>query len=212
MKARDTGLSQDTDMRVPRWSTVLVAGLIVVATLGAQSRRIEPAEYRCQSVLGVGVDTDRTYCDVLVGNEIADGIIVVVPPHRGPAVVTFTLYGRHTYSEDEVARGRGYVEYLASTAVATTETVLARPVVLAEFRTEADLVDRVSGGAGPGGVKAVVPIGGEAIRVTVPQGVGEISIVGLELQVQRVDGRETFTTPGRPIAVISDVQVEYQPR
>ena len=95
---------------------------------------------------------------------------------------------------------------------ATTETVLARPVVLAEFRTEADLVDRVSGGAGPGGVKAVVPIGGEAIRVTVPQGVGEISIVGLELQVQRVDGRETFTTPGRPIAVISDVQVEYQPR
>ena len=188
----------------------MVAGLALADPLEAQSRRIEPAEVRCQSVLGVSVDTDRFYCDVLVGNEIADGIIVVIPSHRGPATVTFTLHARHTYSEDEVVRGRGYIEYLASTAVATTETVLARPVVLAEFRTEADLVDRVSGGAGPGGVKAVAPVGGEGIRVTVPEGVTEISIVGLGLQVQRVGGRESFSAAGRPIAVISDVQVEYR--
>ena len=191
----------------------MVAGLALAADpIEAQSRRIEPAEVRCQSVLGVGVDTDRIYCDVLVGNEIADGIIVVIPSHRGAATVTFTLHARHTYSEDDVARGRGYIEYLASIAVATTETVLARPVVLAEFRTEADLVDRVSGGAGPGGVKAVAPVGGEGIRITVPEGVTEISIVGLELQVQRVGGRELFSAPGRPIAVISDVQVEYRAR
>jgi len=191
----------------------MVAGLALAADpIEAQLRRIEPAEVRCQSVLGVGVDTDRIYCDVLVGNEIADGIIVVIPSHRGAATVTFTLHARHTYSEDDVARGRGYIEYLASIAVATTETVLARPVVLAEFRTEADLVDRVSGGAGPGGVKAVAPVGGEGIRITVPEGVTEISIVGLELQVQRVDGRELFSAPGRPIAVISDVQVEYRAR
>ncbi len=192
--------------------TVLVAGFTLAGSSEAQSRRIEPAEYRCQSVLGVGVDTDRTYCDVLVGEEFADGIIVVVPAHRGAATVFFTLYGRHTYSADEVALGRGYVEYLANAAVATIEEVLARPVVLAEFRTEADLVDRVSGGAGPGGVKAVAPIGGEGIRITVPEGVTEISIVGLELQVTRVDGQESFTALGRPIAVISDVQVEYQAR
>ena len=192
----------------------MVAGLAFAdaVVLKAQSRRVEPAEVRCRSVLGVGVDTDRIYCDVLIGNEIADGIIVVIPAHRGAATVTFTLYGRHTFSEDEVARGRGYVEYLASTAVATTETVLARPVVLAEFRTEADLVDRVSGGAGPGGVKAVAPVGGEGIRITVPEGVTEISIVGLELQVHRVDGEESFSSTGRPIAVISDVQVEYRAR
>ena len=193
-------------------AAALVAGLAHVPALAAQSRRVEPAEVRCPSVLGVGVDTDRIYCDVLIGNEVADGIIVVIPPHRGSATVTFTLYGRHTYSEDEVARGRGYIEYLASTAVATTETVLARPVVLAEFRAEADLVDRVSGGAGPGGVKAVAPVGGEGIQVTVPEGVREISIVGLELRVKRVDGQESFSSPGRPIAVISDVQVEYRAR
>ena len=190
----------------------IVAGFALAdaVPLEAQSRRIEPAEVRCPSVLGVGVDTDRIYCDVLVGTEVADGIIVVIPPHRGSATVTFTLHGRHTYSEGEVARGRGYVEYLVSTAVATTEAVLARPLVLAEFRTEADLVDRVSGGAGPRGVKAVAPVGAEGIRVTVPEEVREISIVGLELQVQRVDGQESFSAPGRPIAIISDVQVEYR--
>ena len=191
---------------------VMVAGLALAEPVEAQSQRIEPAEVRCQSVLGVGVDTDRIYCDVLIGDEVADGIIVVIPSHRGPATVTFTLYARHTFSEDEVARGRGYIEYLASTAVATTEAVLARPVVLAEFRTEADLVDRVSGGAGPGGVKAVAPVGGEGIHISVPEGVTEISIVGLELQVQRVNGRESFSAPGRPIAVISDVLVEYRAR
>ena len=207
-------VTTNRSMSVRRLAVALGAGLALAlgVALQAQSRRVEPAEVRCQSVLGVGVDTDRIYCDVLVGNEVADGILVLIPPHRGPATVFFTLHGRHTYSEDEVARGRGYVEYLASTAVATTEAVLARPVVLAEFRTEADLVDRVSGGAGPDGVKAVAPVGGEGIRVSVPEGVTEISIVGLELQVQRVDGRESFASAGRPIAVISDVQVEYQAR
>ena len=191
----------------------MMAGLALEVTLEAQLRRIEPAEVRCPSVLGVGVETDRVYCDVLVGNEIADGIIVIIPPHQGSATVTFVLHARHMYSEDDVARGRGYVEYLASAAVATTDAVLARPIVLAEFRTEADLVDRVSGGAGPGGVKAVAPVGGEEIHVTVPEGVSEISIVGLELQVRRVDGQETLSVLGRPIAVIgSDVQVEYQAR
>jgi hypothetical protein len=46
----------------------------------------------------------------------------------------------------------------------------------------------------------------------VPEGVTEISIVGLKLQVHRVDGEESFSSPGRPIAVISDVQVEYRAR
>ena len=185
------------------WNTVPV---------GAQARRIEPAEVQCPSVLGVGVDTDRTYCDVLVGTDISEGIIVIVPPHRGPATLTFTLYGRHTYSEEAVARGRGYARYMATTAVATVDAVLARPIVLAEFHNIDDLADRVSGGAGPTGVKAVAPIGGEGIRVTVPTNVNEVSIVGLELEVERVDGREEFGAPGRPIAVLGDVQVEYRAR
>jgi hypothetical protein len=187
--------------------------LLGVATgASAQATRVEPAEFRCPSVLGVGVDTGRIYCDVLIGEEIADGIIVVIPPHRGEATVTFALHGRHTYSEEEVARGRGYARYMASTVVATSELVLSRPMILAEFRSEADLSDRIGGGAGPGGVKAVAPVSSEGIRVTVEEDVTEISIVGIELDVQRRDGREQFTSTGRPIAVISDVQVEYRAR
>ena len=178
----------------------------------SQTRRIEPAEVQCPTVLGVGVESDIIYCDVQVGNEVADGIKVIVPAHRGEATVSFTFHARHAYSEEEVLRGRGYARYLVTAAVATTEEVLTRPVVLAEFHTEADLVDRVSGGAGPGGIKAVAPVGAERVHVQVPQAVTEVSIVGLALEMQRVDGRETVESVGRPIAVISDVQVEYRAR
>lgn len=196
------------------WLGLAGVCLLLGAATGAsaQATRVEPAEFRCPSVLGVGIDTGRIYCDVLIGEEVADGIVVIIPPHRGPATVTFALHGRHTYSEDEVARGRGYARYLVSTVVATAELVLSRPMVLAEFRSEADLADRIGGGAGPGGVKAVAPVATEGIRVTVEDDVTEISIVGIELDVQRRDGREKFTSTGRPIAVISDVQVEYRAR
>ena len=203
------------ERRRRRWRAAALAAaltLLSVVAAGAQSRRIEPAEVECPSVLGVGVDTDRTYCDVQIGDEIADGVIVRIPPHRGPATVTFTLHGRHTYSEDEVARGRGYARYLATAAVASAQEVLARPVVLAEFHGAADLVDRVGGGAGPGGVKAIAPVGGERIRVIVPSNVTEISVVGLELEVRRVDSEETQIARGRAIALISDVNVEYRAR
>lgn len=203
------------ERRRRRWRAAALAAALTlssVAAAGAQSRRIEPAEVECPSVLGVGVDTDRTYCDVQIGDEIADGVIVRIPPHRGPATVTFTLHGRHTYSEDEVARGRGYARYLATAAVASAQEVLARPVVLAEFHGAADLVDRVGGGAGPGGVKAIAPVGAERIRVIVPSNVTEISVVGLELEVRRVDSEETQIARGRAIALISDVNVEYRAR
>ena len=193
-------------------AAAVAAVAAAVVSTGAQSRRVEPAEVQCPSELGIGVDSDRTYCDVQIGDEIADGIIVRIPPHRGPATVTFTLHGRHTYSEDEVARGRGYARYLATAAVASAEEVLARPVVLAEFHGAFDLVDRVRGGAGPGGVKAVAPVGAERIRVIVPSDVTEISIVGQTLDVRRFDGEETETELGRAIALVSGVDVDYRAR
>ena len=47
--------------------------------------------------------------------------------------------------------------------------LLSRAVILNEFRTEADLFDRISGGSGPGGLKAVAPTGIEAIEVVIPE-------------------------------------------
>ena len=88
--------------------------------------------------------------------------------------------------------------------------MLGRRYILSEFRSAGDLVDRVTGGAGPDGIKAVAPTGRERVFVTVPEDVGTIAIVGQSLEVVRLDGRETFRSPGRPVAVISDVEVEYR--
>ena len=80
-----------------------------------------------------------------------------------------------------------------------------------EFRTAADLVDRVGGGAGPGGVKAVAPTGTEAITVEIPEGELSVSLLGEKLAVDRIDGPATYSQPGRPIAVVSNVMLEYRP-
>ena len=191
----------------------LVATTLTVAAAEAQTRRTDPAEVRCPSVLGVGVTTDRTFCDVLTGQDPAQGVIVEVPPHRGAATLSFDLYNRHTYSEDEVRAGRAYAQYMATVVFSTMDSVLlARAAVLSEFRTATDLIDRVGGGAGPGGVKAVAPTGHERIAVSIPGEVNEVSILGERLDVVRLDGRSTFVAPGRPIAILSNVEIEYEPR
>ena len=179
----------------------------------AQSRRIEPVEVRCRSVLGIGVNTDLAFCDVVIQRDADQGIIVVLPARRGEATLSFNLHNRHRYSEDEAREGRAYTQYLATVAVATMEgIILGRGVVLTEFRTESDLLDRVTGGAGPDGVKAIAPTGSERVSVTMPADAEQVSIVGLQLKVRRTEGRDTVDTPGRPVAVLSDVQIEYSPR
>lgn len=171
-----------------------------------------PAPITCPSVLGVGVTTKRTFCDVLTGRDPAGGIRVTVPPHSGPATLLFDLHNRHTYSEQQVRARRAYARYTATIGVLTTDnTLIERAVVDSEFRTAADLVDRISGGAGPGGVKAVAPTGTEPVTVTIPAGEDTVSILGEKLTVVTLDGTDTYVASGRPIAVISNVMVEYQP-
>jgi hypothetical protein len=172
----------------------------------------EPATIKCTSELGVGVKTKRTFCDVLTGRQAAEGILIAIPPHTGAATLSFDLHNRQTYSETQVKAGRGYAEYTATIGVLTPDgTVVARGGIISTFRTASDLFDRVGGGAGPGGVKAVAPTGVETITVAVPDKVTELSLLGEKLVVQRVDGRETFTSTGRPIAVVSNLTLEYTP-
>ena len=184
-----------------------------VPGLAAQSSQTEPAEVLCPSVLGVGVRTEVPFCDIEVQRDPGLGILVVLPPHRGEATLSFNLHNRHTYSEQEARGDRAYARYVASIAVATMEgEIVARGVVLSEFRSADDLIDRVGGGAGPGGVKAVAPTGVERVFVRVPSDLDELSIVGQSLEVVRSDSRDTFRSVGRPVAVLSDVTVSYNPR
>ncbi|MGE0814440.1 MAG: hypothetical protein AB7O28_16325 [Vicinamibacterales bacterium] len=171
-----------------------------------------PATYVCPSELGDGVTTKRRFCDVLIGRDPAEGIVVTVPPHRGTATLSFELHNRHTYSAELVRRKVAYRHYTATIGVLLMDgTLVDRGVVDSEFRSERDLFDRVTGGAGPSGVKAVAPIGSEYLQFTLPEGATEVSILGERLTVVRPDGTDQFTSSGRPAASISNVMIEYRP-
>ena len=188
----------------------LLAGSISHFGFGGQLDRTEMAEVRCPTVLGIGVSTDIPFCDVLIQQEASLGAIVMVPPRSGDVAISFNLHNRHTYSEEETRNGSAYAEYTAEVAVASLDgEVFARRFVLSEFRSEIDLIDRISGGAGPTGVKAVAPVGSERVFVTIPEGVSEVSIVGQSLDIVQFGRRESVRGLGRPVAVISDVRLEY---
>ena len=172
----------------------------------------EPANFTCPMLLGQGMRTRLSFCDVPIGRDAASGVVIPLPPHRGPVTLTFDLHNRHTYSEELVKTNRAYAKYTATVGVmAADTTLLSRAVVQSEFRSAADLVDRVGGGGSPGGLKAVAPTGTETIVLEIPQEEQSVSIVGEKLSVIRVDGTDNFTAPGRPIAVISNVTLQYSP-
>jgi len=175
--------------------------------------KTEPAVFACPSPLGAGATSMRAFCDVATGRDPADGIVIELPPHTGDVTLTFSLHNRHTYSEELVKSGRAYRKYTSTIGVLTADnTLLARAVVQNEFRAASDLVERITGGAGPGGLKAVAPTGLEAVSVVVPAEEEKVSILGEKLLVIRPDGTDNFTAPGRPIALVSDVQLTYVPK
>lgn len=173
--------------------------------------KTEPAKVTCREQLGTGVRTKASYCFVLAGRDPAEGVLVSIPPHSGTATLTFHVHNRHTYSEEQMRAGEGYARYTSVIGVLTMDgTLLGRGAVQSEFRSEKDLFERVSGGAGPGGAKAVAPIGDEAISVTIPAGVTEVSLLGELLDATTAAGREA-AAPGRPVAIVSNLRVEYRP-
>jgi len=182
-----------------------------VAAPAVGLKKVAP-EMTCPAPLGVGVRSKLSFCEVLAGRDPAGGAVIQIPPHKGAATLTFDLHNLHTYSEEQVKAHRAFARYTATIGVLTLDnTLISRAVVQNEFRAAGDLVDRVGGGAGPGGVKAVAPTGKESITVLVPEGELGVSLLGEKLAVERIDGPATYTQPGRPIAVVSNVMLEYRP-
>ena len=215
--------------RVLTW--VMLAAVLAGAPVAAQSRKAPkkapakaaksapPAplktttpEVKCPSLIGMGVKTVRSFCDVPAGRDPAAGIVITLPPHAGPGTLTFDLHARHLYSEDEMKRGKAYARYRAVIGALTMKgDLLDRGGVEAEFRTAADLFDRIGGGAGPGSLKAVAPAGREPIVITVPAGVDEVSLLGETLDAVTSAGHETVVMSGRPVAIVSNLLFEYRP-
>jgi len=210
---------------MPRAFFVLAA-IATAALAGAQTTRRSPVrkppavaalqkivpDLNCPTPLGVGVKTKLAFCEILAGRDPATGMLIRIPAHAGPATLTFDLHNLHLYSEEQVKARRAFARYTATIGVLTMDnTLISRAVVQSEFRTAADFVDRVSGGAGPGGVKAVAPTGVDSITVAIPEGEDRVSLLGEKVTVETRDGTATYSQPGRPIAVVSNVMLEYRP-
>ena len=214
------------------FTSVLIVSVLIAVPAAAQKRKppakrpatraaakAAPAplktatpDVKCPSLIGMGVKTVRSFCDVPAGRDPSQGIVVTLPPHAGPGTLTFDLHARHLYSEDEMKRGKAYAHYRVVIGVLTLKgDLLERGAVDTEFRTAADLFDRIGGGAGPGSLKAVAPAGREQVYVTVPADVGEVSLLGETLDAVTAAGHETAVMPGRPVAIVSNVLFEYHP-
>jgi len=208
-------------------TSIVVAVVLAAVPVGAQkrpaSRKAVPKpvpvalktmtpDVKCPSLIGMGAKTIRSFCDVPAGTDPAQGIVVTLPPHTGTGTLTFDLHARHLYSEDEIKRGKAYARYRAVMGVLTMKgDLLDRGAVEAEFRTAADLFDRIGGGAGPGSLKAVAPAGREQIYITIPAGVDQVSLLGETLDARTPAGHETVVMPGRPVAIVSNLLFEYRP-
>ena len=210
-----------------RFLTTALVAVVLAAPLAAQRRPAtkkpapKPApvalktitpDVKCPSLIGMGVKTVRSFCDVPAGRDPAQGIVVTLPPHTGTGTLTFDLHARHLYSDDEIKRGKAYARYRAGIGVLTMKgDLLSRGAIETEFRTPGDLFDRVGGGAGPGSLKAVAPAGREEIFVTIPANVDQISLLGETLDAVTAAGRETVVLPGRPVAIVSNLLFEHRP-
>lgn len=173
--------------------------------------KTERAAVKCPETLGTGVRSGATYCFVLAGRDPAEGVIITIPPRTGEATLRFNLHNRHTYSEEQMRAGRGFAAYTAVIGILTMKgELLDRAAIQTEFRVAGDVHERIAGGAGPGGVKAVAPVGSEEIVLTIPPGVSQVSLLGEVLDATTAAGRESASL-GRPVAIVSNVTVGYRP-
>jgi hypothetical protein len=176
----------------------------VASQVPSKSLNDQTARMTCPAELGTGVRTGRVFCDVLIASEAAGGVLIHLPKRTRAATLSFDLHTRHTYSAEQERAGTGFVRQTATVVAAGLDgRVLTQAVVRAEFRREADLFDRITGGAGPSGLKAVAPAGVETISVEVPPSLETVSLVGEQLIVTTINGEEVYTTTGRPVAVVS---------
>jgi hypothetical protein len=203
-------------MRVAVFSAIVAATMAVpvfaqrAGGRGAIGRVSTDAQ--CAADLGTGVKSRRSFCDVLVANTPAGSVMMTIPPRRGAATLHFDLHNRFTVPALAVPPLLAFARHEAMVSVIQpTGEVIGRAAVLREFRSVGDLFDQIAGGGRPGGVKAVAPGEAEAVRLTVPSGVTTVGVVGIRLKVLTRSGEETFDAPGRPVAIISNLRVQYTP-
>lgn len=199
---------------------VIAAGLAASAAVaGAQQKppakpeRHTSTAFTCAADLGAGVASRRRFCDVIVASVAADSVSVAIPPHTGTATLAFDLHNRFMVSAGPADPALAFTRHIAVVAVIRqTGDVIGRAAVERDYRTPNDLFDRIAGVARGSAPKGVAPGAPMPNQVTIPAGVNLVGIVGTRLEEWRPTGRGAFDNPGRPIAIVSNVRVDYIPR
>jgi hypothetical protein len=195
---------------------IVIGGLgafVAIAPASAQRAQRTVAESTCAAQLGAGIKSDRPFCDVLIGATPDESVGIAIPAYTGTATLLFDLHNRFTVPAIMVPGPLTFARHEAVVSVIRpTGDVIGKAAVVREFRDLTDLFDQIGGGSNPGGVKAVAPGQAESIRMTVPAGLTSVGIVGTRLTVLTRLSQEVFETPGRPVAIVSNVRVQYRPR
>ena len=165
-------------------------------------------ESQCSSDLGRGVKSKRAFCDIAATSDAAKGVSMRIPPHTGASTLRFDLHNRFAVAGKTLPFARASA--LVAVIHANGGAVIDRAAVVSELRAELDLFDSIVG-TGPDGTKTVAPGRPQAAEITIPATVSAISIVGVRVELTTKAGSETFSSPGRPVAIISNLRLEYTP-
>jgi hypothetical protein len=197
---------------------VMVTAAATASAQRAAQRGAKPAAPRvvtaaaCKADLGAGTKSGRRFCDVVITVNPAESIVMKIPAHVGPATLMFDLHNRFRVPAAETPPAQAFARHTALVGVVRPKgEIIDRAVVTSEFRNLADIFDRI-GGTGAGGLKIDAPGRRvEAVKVVIPPNLASIGIVGISLTVLTATGNEMFDTPGRPVAIVSNLRVEYTP-
>ena len=166
----------------------------------------------CAANLGTGVKTNRQFCDVIIASSAAESFSMTIPARTGAATLMFDLHNRFPVPAANIDPVQAFTSHAAVVAVIrSTGEFIERTAVSREYRSAADLFDRIAGPARGTAPKNIAPGQPQPVRVTIPAGITGIGIVGTRLEEWRAAGRGTYDNQ-RPIAIVSNWRIEYTPR
>lgn len=165
-------------------------------------------ESQCASGLGRGVKSRRAFCDIIATTDPTKGDAMRVPPHTGASTLRFDLHNRFAVAGKVLPFARASA--LVAVLDGNSARVIDRAAVVSELHRELDLFDRIIG-TGPGGTKTIAPGRAQPVTLKIPAATASLSIVGIRVELTTKDGTEVFSSPGRPIAIVSNLRLEYTP-
>jgi hypothetical protein len=167
----------------------------------------------CAMDQGVGLKSRRRFCDVVIASAARESVMMTIPAHTGPATLMFDLHNRFPVPPPNVDAAQVFTRQTALVAVIQpTGEVIDRAAVSREYRSPADLFDRIAGAGRGAPPKVFAPGHAQPVRITIPAGVAAVGIVGMRLEEWRATGRGSSDAPNRPIAFVSNLRIEYRPR